>query len=190
MPERGQEIEFETRPETVRGRVTYRLLLGVHAAIRSDLDRVEALAADALDGLPAERLTEELDELKRNGMLWRLKLDCLRYCRFVHSHHNTEDYAFFPELRETNPALSPVIDKLEADHRRVSDRLDAVEAATTQLGLDESEAAREAVASALRALGEDLLEHLSYEERNLEATVKRLSDYRQPATLGEAGGAA
>ena len=190
MPERGQEIEFETRPETVRGRVTYRLLLGVHAAIRSDLDRVEALAADALDGLPAERLTEELDELKRNGMLWRLKLDCLRYCRFVHSHHNIEDYAFFPELRETNPALSPVIDRLEADHRRVSDRLDAVEAAATRLGQDESEAAREAVASTLRALAEDLLEHLSYEERNLEATVKRLSDDGQPTTLGADDGAA
>jgi hypothetical protein len=190
MRERGQEIEFETRPETVRGRVTYRLLLGVHAAVRGDLERVEALAAQALDGLPAERLTAELDELKRNGMLWRLRLDCLRYCRFVHSHHNTEDYAFFPELRDTNPALNPVIDKLEADHRRVSDRLDAVEAAAHELADDDSEPAREAVASALRALGEDLLAHLSYEERNLEATVKRLADHRQPATLGADDGAA
>jgi iron-sulfur cluster repair protein YtfE (RIC family) len=181
---------FETRPETVRGRVTYRLLLGVHAAVRSDLERVEALAAQALEGLPAEKLSEELDELKRNGMLWRLKLDCLRYCRFVHSHHNTEDYAFFPELRETNPAINPVIDKLEADHQRVSDRLDAVEAAARGFGEDESEAAREALASALRDLGADLLDHLSYEERNLEATVLRLSEYRQPATLGAGDGAA
>jgi hypothetical protein len=181
---------FETRPETVRGRVTYRLLLGVHAAVRSDLERVEALAAQALDGLPAEELTAELDELKRNGMLWRLRLDCLRYCRFVHSHHNAEDYAFFPELRETNPAINPVIDKLEADHRRVSDRLDAVEAAALGLAEDESEPAREAVASALRALGEDLLAHLSYEERNLEATILRLGEYRQPATAGADDGAA
>ena len=182
--------EFETRPETVRGRITYRLLLGVHVAVRSDLERVEALAAQALDGLPAEELTAELDELKRNGMLWRLRLDCLRYCRFVHSHHNAEDYAFFPELRETNPAINPVIDKLEADHRRVSDRLDAVEAAATRLGEDEREDAREAVVNALRTLGEDLLEHLSYEERNLEATVLRLGEYRQHATLGAGDGAA
>jgi hypothetical protein len=181
---------FETRPETLRGRVTYRLLLGVHAAVRSDLERVEALAAQALDGLPAEELTAELDELKRNGMLWRLRLDCLRYCRFVHSHHNAEDYAFFPELREANPALNAVIDKLEADHRRVSDRLDAVEAAAHGLAEDESEPAREAVASALRVLGEDLLAHLSYEERNLEATVLRLGEYRQPATAGVDDGAA
>jgi hypothetical protein len=181
---------FETRPETVRGRVTYRLLLGVHAAVRSDLERVEALAAQALDGLPAEELTAELDELKRNGMLWRLRLDCLRYCRFVHSHHNTEDYAFFPELRETNPAINPVIDKLEADHRLVSDRLDAVEAVAHGLAGDDSEPAREGVASALRALGEDLLAHLSYEERNLEATVLRLGEFRQHATAGADDGAA
>jgi Hemerythrin HHE cation binding domain len=168
---------FETRPETVRGRVTYRLLLGVHDAVRSDLERVERLAVEALDGLPAEKLTEELDELKRNGMLWRLRVDCLRYCRFVHSHHNAEDVIFFPELRETNPAIEPVIDRLEADHRRVSDHLDAVEAAAKALAEDDTEPVREAVAGALQTLGEHLLEHLSYEERNLEATVLRLRDY-------------
>ena len=168
---------FETSPETVRGRVTYKLLLAVHDAVRRDLERVERLAAQALDGLPAEKLTEELDELERNGMLWRLKVDCLRYCRFVHSHHNAEDVAFFPELRETNPALRPVIDRLEADHRRVSDHLDAVEAAANGLAEDDSRPAREAVAHALRVLGESLLEHLSYEERNLEPTVRRLRDY-------------
>lgn len=181
---------LETRPETARGRVTYRLLLAVHAAVRSDLERVERLAAQALDGLPAEALTQELDELKRNGMLWRLKLDCLRYCRFVHSHHNAEDVAFFPELRETNPALNPVIDRLEADHRRVADDLDAVEAAARALADDEGQPARRAVADALETLGARLLEHLSYEERNLEATVLRLRDYPESAPAGADDGAA
>jgi hypothetical protein len=180
--------DFETRPETVRGRVTYKLLLAVHGAVRSDLERVERLAEEALDGLPAERLAEELDELKRNGILWRLKVDCLRYCHFVHSHHNAEDIVFFPELRETNPAINPVIDRLEADHRRVSRDLDAVEAAAKALAEDESRPAREAVANALRVLGEDLLAHLAYEERNVEATVLRLRDYAPAPAAGAAGG--
>ena len=77
--------EFEVQPETTRGRVIYRLLLRVHAAIRSDLEHVERLAAQALEGLPAEELTQQLEELKRNGMLWRLRVDCLRYCYFVHT---------------------------------------------------------------------------------------------------------
>jgi hemerythrin-like domain-containing protein len=121
-------------------------------------------------------------------MLWRLRLDCLRYCYFVHSHHNAEDVAFFPELRETNPAINPVIDRLEADHRRVSDLLDEIEAAAKALADDESVPAREAVAAALRTLGEALLSHLDYEERNLETTILRLRDYRVAAdTAAEAG---
>jgi Hemerythrin HHE cation binding domain len=181
---------LEALPETVRGRVTYELLLAVHAAVRRDLVQVERLAAEALDGLPAEALTEELEELKRNGMLWRLKLDCLRYCRFVHSHHRAEDVAFFPELRQTNPAINHVIDRLEADHRRVSDDLDAVEAAARALADDEGVPARRAVADALHALAERLLAHLDYEERNLEVTVLRLRDYSQPMNTGAGDGAA
>jgi hemerythrin-like domain-containing protein len=109
-------------------------------------------------------------------MLWRLRVDCLRHCRFVHGHHNAEDGAFFPELRETNPDINSVIDRLEADHRRVSDDLDAVEAAADALARDESEPARKAVADALQALGEKLLAHLDYEERSLEATVLRVRE--------------
>lgn len=165
---------FETKPETARGRAIYRLLLGVHAAIRSDLQRVEELADQAVDGLPAQELREGLDEVKRDGMLWRLRMHCLYYCRFVHSHHGAEDYAFFPELREANPALSRVVDRLEADHRQVSDDLDAVEAAANALLEDDSRQARQAVADALRVLADRLLEHLDFEERNLEATVLRL----------------
>jgi len=168
MPDYGQE--------TVRGRVTYRLLLSVHAALRSDLERVERLAAQALDGISAEELTRELDEIKRKGMLWRLKVDCLRYCRFVHSHHNAEDVGFFPELRATNPAIAPVIDRLEADHRKVSDLLDEVETVAKALADDDGDATRKAVADALHALREELLAHLEYEERRLEETVLRLPD--------------
>jgi hypothetical protein len=177
---------LETQPETVRGRAIYRLLLAVHATIRRELERVERLAEQALEGLSAEDLQRELDEMKRGGMLWRLQIDCLRYCRFVHSHHRAEDVAFFPELRETNPAINPVIDRLQADHRRVSYDLDAVEAAANGLGADDGRQAREAVAGALLALRENLLAHLSYEERNVEATVLRLRDYN--ATAGGARG--
>jgi hypothetical protein len=177
--------DLEAQPETVRGRAIYRLLLAVHATIRRELERVELLAEQALEGMPAEDLQRELDEMKRGGMLWRLQIDCLRYCRFVHSHHNAEDVLFFPELRDTNPAIGPVVDRLEADHRRVSDQLDAVEAAANGLAEDDSKPAREALAGALQTLGEQLLEHLSYEERNVEATVLRLREYRAAAGAGD-----
>jgi hemerythrin-like domain-containing protein len=167
---------LETKPETRRGRAMYEMLLAVHAAIRRDLDRVERLAEQALDGLPAEEIREELDEIKRDGMLWHLQIDCLRYCRFVHMHHNAEDREFFPELRETNPDLGPVIDRLQGDHRRVSDELDAVEAAARALAKDGGQPARRTVVDALRTLAESLLEHLDYEELSIEATVRRVDE--------------
>lgn len=167
---------IEARPETRRGRAIYQILLAVHAKIRRDLERVERLAAEALDGLPAEEIRRQLNEIKRDGMLWRLQVDCLRYCRFVHSHHNAEDGDFFPELRDTNPAINPVIDRLQAEHRRVSDDLDAVEAAANALAEDESQQARKKVVDTLQALSENLLAHLDYEELNVEPTVLRLRE--------------
>jgi hypothetical protein len=69
-----------------------------------------------------------------------------------------------------------VIDRLQADHRRVSDDLDAVEAAARALVRDESPQVREAVVDALRALEQNLLAHLDYEERSIKSTVRRLPD--------------
>ena len=167
---------LEAKPETRRGRAIYDMLLAVHAGIRRDLERVERLAERAVDGLPAENIREELDEIKRDGMLWHLQIDCLRYCRLVHMHHNAEDREFFPELRETNPELDPVIDRLQGDHRRVSDQLDAIEAAARELVKDGGQPVRRAVVDALHDLAENLLEHLNYEELSLEATVRRMND--------------
>ncbi|HEX3561837.1 MAG TPA: hemerythrin domain-containing protein [Solirubrobacterales bacterium] len=167
---------FQTKPETIRGRTIYELLLAVHAKIRRDLERVEGLAGQARDGLPADEIRRELHEIKRDSMLWRLQVDCLRYCRFVHMHHNAEDREFFPELRETNPAIDPVIDRLQGDHRRVSVDLDAVEAAANALGDNESPQARQAVVDSLQALSENLLEHLDYEELSVKETVLRLRE--------------
>jgi Hemerythrin HHE cation binding domain len=167
---------FEAKPETARGRAMYGMLLAVHAAIRRDLDLIQGLATQALDGVDAEDLRRQLDELKRGSMLWRLQVNCLRYCSFVHSHHNAEDADFFPELRATNPAINPVIDRLQGDHRRVSGELDAVEAAANALADDEGRQARQALVDTLRTVAESLLEHLDYEELSIESTVLRLDE--------------
>ena len=57
---------------------------------------VEQLAVDVGDGLPGEAVEDALAELKTNGPLWQLKVNCLRYCRFVHAHHGAEDVLLFP----------------------------------------------------------------------------------------------
>jgi Hemerythrin HHE cation binding domain len=169
-------ISFGAKPETARGRAMYEMLLAVHAHIRRDLDLIEELATQALDGVDPEDLRRQLHALKRGSMLWRLQVNCLRYCSFVHLHHGAEDADFFSELRDTNPAINPVIDRLQAEHRRVSDDLDAVESAANDLAHDDGRQARQAVVDTLRALERNLLAHLDYEERSIEATVRRVRE--------------
>ena len=147
---------FEATPETDRGRTLYRMLLAVHAGIRGELVSVERLAAAVVDGLSADGLNQELEALRNNSQLWQFQVSCLRYCRFVHSHHHAEDPDFFGELEETNPAIAPVVERLRAEHREVSDYLDTVEAAARALTDDDSILATEPDAATLTTFIEDV----------------------------------
>jgi hemerythrin-like domain-containing protein len=87
-------------------------------------------------------------------------------------HHHGESALLFPQLRRSNPALGPVVDKLEADHGRVSDLLDDVSAAAVALAGEESDTGRKQLIAALEVLSEELLAHLDYEEENISATLR------------------
>jgi hypothetical protein len=143
-------------------------LLWVHGMIRRDLETVQRLATDVDDGLAAPEVAGRLDELKTNGPLWRLKVNCLHYCRFVHGHHRLEDVALFPAIRRIDAGLDSVVDKLEADHRAVAARLGEVEREAGALTGDDGGAARRRLSAALQRLATTLLEHLRFEERELE----------------------
>jgi hypothetical protein len=164
-------------PETPQGRAMYQELLYIHGAIRHDLEVVERLAGGVMEGLPPDRVRAEIEGLRTNGPLWQLKVNCLRYCRFVHLHHRMEDVAFFPSLRAANPAIAPVVDKLEADHRTVSELLDEVEAAAAALDSDDGDASRQRVADALGTLARELLAHLDYEELHAGPTIRRMTRF-------------
>jgi hypothetical protein len=163
-----------SEPETERGRAIFEELLWVHSIIRRDLEIVEGLAAHVSDGLPGEAVRDTLAELKTGGPLWQLKVNCLRYCSHVHAHHGAEDVLLLPALRAANPSLAPVVDRLEADHARVSDLLDVVEAAARALTDTDGGDAQQRVIAGLRDLHVHLLEHLDYEERHAGPTMRRL----------------
>ena len=162
-------------PSNPHGEALVEQLLWVHGIIRSNLATIAALVNSINDGSPAEQISAEIDELARTSALWTLRVNCLRYCSLVHHHHNLEDVAVFPGLRRVDPALCPVIDKLEADHAIVAERLDEIEAAAARLLTDE--AARVELAGALTRLSEHLLTHLEYEEASLSPTLRRLTDW-------------
>jgi hypothetical protein len=147
----------------------------VHDMIRRDLRTVRQMAADVVAGLPADQVKARLESLAAGGPLWQLRINCLQYCRFVHSHHHAESILLFPALRRANPALDPVVDKLEADHLAVSRLLGAVEAAAQALGEREDPARRDHLGQTLQNLSTDLLAHLEFEEEHISGTLRTRS---------------
>ncbi len=150
-------------------------LLWIHGILRSNLATLAELIAQVVGGAPAPQVQAQIKELSATSVLWTLRAGCIRYCSFVHGHHHHEDVSLFPGLRRVNPALCPVIDRLEADHLLVSDYLDAVEAAAGRIVNDES--ARTDLAQALRVLADHLLTHLDYEETHLTPTLRQLTSW-------------
>jgi iron-sulfur cluster repair protein YtfE (RIC family) len=147
-------------------------LVWVHDMIRRDLETVRRLASEVARGLPGQDAQAGIRSLAASGPLWQLKINCLQYCRFVHMHHHAESVMLFPELRRANPALNPVVDRLEADHASVAGLLDEVEAAAQALSDREDPALRERLSGALQDLSADLLDHLRYEEDNISGTLR------------------
>ncbi len=161
---------------TPQGEALYQDLLWVHSLVRHDLQVVRELAARVEQGLDADQLRSELEELETSGPLWHLRVNCLQYCRFVHHHHRLEDVALFPAIRRQNPELGSVVDRLQADHRRVAEILDEIEAAADQLTEEESPQARERVTAGLDALAEHLLTHLDFEEESVGPALRAWSE--------------
>jgi iron-sulfur cluster repair protein YtfE (RIC family) len=139
----------------------------VHDAIRHDLSLCRDLAAEVEQGASPHHVHERIQALKTNGPLWRLRVNCLHYCRFVHSHHRAEDVLLFPAIRRSSPEIGPVVDGLEADHREVSGRLDEIETAANALLQRDDAETRASIVRALEAVSEVLLSHLEREEESL-----------------------
>src|SRR6476646_10862229 len=140
-----------------RGEALLQELLWVHGIIRGNLAAIRQIVNEIVVCAPAEEVRAQIDELAATSIVWRLRVDCMRYCHLVHSHHHLEDVAFFPFLCQANPTLQSVVDKLQSDHVVVSDYLDAVEAAAARIVKYES--ARSDLAAALTDLSEHLITH-------------------------------
>lgn len=152
-----------------RGEAMVAELKWVHDMIRRDLALIQQMAADTAAGEPAGTIRRGIRALASASPIWQLKAGCLRHCRFVHAHHSHESYLLFPALRQANPALNPVVDKLEADHQHVSTLLDDIEVAAEDLS---EGGARDRLIAALGALSTDLLAHLAYEEEHIAGTLR------------------
>ena len=149
-------------------------MLLTHGAIRRDLNTLQRLAEAVMTGLDPSDLHAEAHRLNTTGPLWQLKVNCLRYCRFVNGHLDQEDTSWLPSLLSADPSLGPVVERLDEEHRRIATELDEVEDAAAALTDVDSGDTRRRVIDGLNALADDLVEHLAYEELSIGPTLRRV----------------
>ncbi len=85
----------------------------------------------------------------------------------------------FPAIRLKAPELTSDVDRLESDHRTVSDLLDRVETQTYLVEDGPDSPARQALSDALNDLAELLLEHLTREEEVLSPVLGAASSWSE-----------
>ncbi len=148
-------------------------LVDIHDGLRAELSQLRDLVGQVRDGLTtvgAARSAINTMTMRQNN--WTLGAYCESYCRIVTGHHSLEDAQMFPGLRRAEPALAPVIDRLEQEHHVIHDVLERVDRALVALVQADTygghgRAAIADLGAQVDLLSDTLLSHLSYEEREL-----------------------
>jgi len=150
-----------------------RLLVDIHDHLRTELTQVRELVEQVLEGtLDAAAARGRINEMTMRQNSWTVGAYCAAYCRVVTTHHTIEDQSLFPRLRAADPRLSPVVDRLHAEHEVIHEVLERVDAALVALVGPAADG--RGLRVAVDELTDSLLSHLSYEERELLEPLARL----------------
>jgi hypothetical protein len=126
-----------------------RMMAIVHGALQRDLGRARDVAATP--PYPGSRQRRALGE----HVVWLMD--------FLHAHHTSEDDGLWPAVRARNPAAGPLLDSLEADHRRIEPAAAALKSAGERYVRSDDDDARAHLVQALDELAAVLFPHLDRE---------------------------
>ncbi|MPZ27994.1 MAG: LLM class flavin-dependent oxidoreductase [Micromonosporaceae bacterium] len=173
-----------TRPEppapgpdtayTDQGRAAGQHLVDIHDHLRQELDQLRDLVRQVGDEeLAAAAARSALHRMTVRQNRWTLGAYCESYCRIVTAHHTLEDARMFPQLRQADPRLGPVVDRLAEEHEVIAAVVERVDAALVAM-VSRDDGGLE-LRAAVDLLTDALMSHLSYEERVLVEPLARLS---------------
>ena len=167
-PESGPDVEYSEQ-----GRQVGKHLIDVHDHLRAELTELRTVVAQVRDGaISAGDARGALNEMAMRQNDWTLGAFCSRYCNAVTQHHNLEDVAVFPHLKQSEPVLEPVIDRLTVEHHAIHDAIEEVDRALVHHINNPEDFDR--LQAAIDALTDTLLSHLSYEEYELVEPLARV----------------
>ena len=109
---------------------TGRHLIDVHNHLREELAQIRDLIEQvAAGGIDAGAARSHINTMTMRQNKWTLGTYCESYCRVVTTHHTIEDQTMLPHLRQADPRLAPVVDRLQAEHLVIHDVLERVDRA-------------------------------------------------------------
>ncbi|MEV0617387.1 nitroreductase/quinone reductase family protein [Nonomuraea sp. NPDC050404] len=92
----------------------------------------------------------------------QLRVNCLTMCQNLHVHHSHEDEHLFPGLKHRYPELTPVLDRLQAEHEVVARLLGELRTLLSAADPDP-----QVLLAEVNRLTSELEAHLDYEEEQL-----------------------
>jgi alkanesulfonate monooxygenase SsuD/methylene tetrahydromethanopterin reductase-like flavin-dependent oxidoreductase (luciferase family) len=184
--ERGSKLPWDesTRPKgpapeadavyTASGRALGRQLIGVHNHLRDELTKVREIVKRVADGLlDVGEARSEINTMTMRQNNWTMGAYCESYCRLVTIHHTLEDTSLYPQLREGDPRLGPVLDRLTEEHQVIHEVLERLDAALVATVAEPHRVTE--VQESVDLLTDTLLSHLSYEEGELVEPMARIA---------------
>jgi hemerythrin-like domain-containing protein len=155
-----------------RGKAVGRHLAEVHDHLRRELAQIRDLLEQVMQGsVTAGRARTVLNEMTMRQNNWTLGAYCAAYCSMITQHHGLEDQAVFPHLRRADPALVPVIDRLEQEHVIIHEVVEDVDRALVRLVGKPDDFTE--LTEAVDALTDTLQSHLAYEEQQITEPLSR-----------------
>ncbi|MEU1887914.1 LLM class flavin-dependent oxidoreductase [Micromonospora rifamycinica] len=151
-------------------------LVDVHDNLRRELSEIRDLLDQVRRGVvSAGEARGVLNRMTLRQNNWTLGAYCAAYCTLVTQHHGLEDDAIFPHLRQADPGLVPVIDRLEQEHVVIHEVVEGVDRALVALIGDPERLT--GLQQAVDVLTDTLLSHLSYEEQSIVEPLARYGFY-------------
>jgi hemerythrin-like domain-containing protein len=89
------------------------------------------------------------------------------YAGEVLTHHTVEDDVFFPRLAERVPAVTEHLARVDGDHHRLDELMDACADAMQRFAREASPAAADSAIGVLRELADHMDRHLDFEDQDL-----------------------
>lgn len=144
----------------------------VHQYYRREFDLAPRVIRD---------LAPHEDERQRQAAAWFATTLAM-----MHHHHVTEDALMYPLLQGRAPQV--LLDRMESQHERVADAVDAAEAALVDWRPADPESG-ETLAATFDAMLPELVRHLDAEEQEIMPLVAELLTVEEYARQGTSGNA-